>query len=140
MPTHFDIRPVVQKYSALPIDRLRIVSKFEDVGLPQIRRGIIFIFAAWSGPSIFAFRKFTEIMSALKTDSIDLIVLDIDFLTAESATNLFGNEPFRLGGSGEVAWIRDGIAVAHCISLLENEQRLRQHTQALLGNEHNSEG
>jgi len=122
------------------MNRLRVVSGFEDVGLSAIRRGVIFVFAAWSGPSIFAFRKFTEIVSTLKTDSLDLIVLDIDCLTAESATALFGDETFRLGGWGETLWVQNGRVVARILSPDKNEESLREHTNALLGEEQISEG
>jgi len=124
---------MVEKYSALPMDRLRVVSNFEDVGLSRISRGIIFVFAAWSGPSVLAFRKFTEFLSSFKTDSLELIVLDIDCLTMESATILFSNETSRFGGAGELAWIRDGIVVGDCLWFDEREQLAQRHTMDLLG-------
>jgi hypothetical protein len=140
MSSRISIRPIVEKYSALPSEHFRVVDKFEDVRISEIRRGIIFVLAAWSGPSIFAFRKFTEILTRLRTDSLELIVLDIDCLTAESATKLFGDATFRLGGGGEVAWVRKGCIVSRAMSFHETEQILHDHTTALLGDDHVAEG
>ena len=36
MITNIDIRPIVAKYSALPMNRLRIVSRYEDARLAEI--------------------------------------------------------------------------------------------------------
>jgi hypothetical protein len=52
MYTGFDITPTVTRYCAGPLERVRIVSRFEDLRLTQIRRGIVYILAAWSGPSV----------------------------------------------------------------------------------------
>ena len=132
MPIEFDIRPMVQKHSALPIERLRVVSRFEDVRLTEIRRGIVFVFAAWSGPAVVAFQMFTRVMSELPTGSLDLVVLDTDCLTAESATQLFGTGGFIAGGYGETIWVRDGVIVAREIAVPFRVQALRDHTRELL--------
>ena len=133
MSVQFDIRPVVQKYTALPIERLRIVSRFEDVHLTEIRRGVVFVLAAWSGPAVVAFRRFSRVMNELPTIPLDLVVLDIDCLTTESATQLFGTDGFPVGGNGETIWVRDGGIVARAIAAPDtSEQALRAHTRELL--------
>jgi hypothetical protein len=132
MPVEFDIRPMVQKYSALPIEQIRVVSRFEDVRLMEIRRGVVFVFAAWSGPAVMALQMFTRIMSELPTTALDLVVLDTDCLTAESATQLFGTDGFIAGGYGETIWVRDGVIVAREIAAPAREQALRDHSRELL--------
>lgn len=132
MTVQFDIRPMVQEYSAIPIERLRVVSRFEDVRLTEISRGVVFVFAAWSGPSVLGFRRFTRVMSELPTISLDLVVLDTDCLTAESATQLFGTDGFQAGGYGETIWVKDGVVVAREIATPAREQALLDHTRALI--------
>lgn len=132
MPVEFDIRPMVQMHSALPVERLRIVTRFEDVGLTKIRRGVVFVFAAWSGPAVVAFRMLTRLMSELPTSVLDLVVLDTDCLSAEPATQLFGTEGFIAGGYGETVWVRDGVIVAREIAASAREQTLRDHIRELL--------
>ena len=123
---------MVQKNSVLPMERLRVVSRFEDVRLTEICRGVVFVFAAWSGPAVLALRRFTQVMSELPTDSLDLVVLDTDCLTAEAATQLFGTDGFRAGGYGETIWVKDGVVVAREIAAPASEQALRDHTRELL--------
>ena len=132
MPVDFDIRPMVQKHSKLPMTRLRVVSRFEDAGLTTITRGIIFVFAAWSGPAVVALQRFTRIMAELPTTVMELVVLDIDCLTADAATQLFGTSGFRAGGNGEIIWVRDGAVVAREIGAAASEQLLYDHTRELL--------
>jgi hypothetical protein len=136
MPVEFDIRPMVQKNNTLPMERLRVLSRFEDIGLTAMRRGIVFVFAVWSGPAVLALRRFTEIMAQLPTDALDLVVLDIDCLTADTAAQLFGTSGFRAGGYGEAIWVRDGVIVAREVAAPAGEQSLRAHTVELL-DEHN---
>lgn len=132
MSAQFDIRPMVQKHSALPIERLRVVSRFEDVRLTEIRLGVVFVFAAWSGPAVVAFEMFTRLMSELPTGPLDLVVLDTDCLTNESAAQVFGTEGFIAGGYGETVWVRDGVIVAREIAVPAREQSVRNHTRELL--------
>jgi hypothetical protein len=128
-----NIRPTVEKYSAIPIERLRVLSCFEDVRLTDMRRGVVFVFAAWSGPAVMGLKRFTRVMSSFDTHSLDLVILDIDCLTADSATQLFGTDGFRAGGNGETIWVRGGRIVAREIAAPDNsEHLLQQHTKALL--------
>ncbi len=75
---------------------------------------------------------FTQVMSELATSPLDLVVLDTDCLTNESATQLFGTDGFRAGGYGETIWVRDGVVVAREIPVPGGEQALRDHTRELL--------
>lgn len=94
-------------------------------------RGIVFVFAAWSGPAVAGFRAFSKIMNELPTEPLDLIVFDFDNLTNESAAWLFGTDGFRAGGYGETIWIRDGRIVAR--EWASSESMVRDHTLELLG-------
>jgi len=127
----------VQARSAIPIERLRVVSRFDDLHLPQIRRGIVFVLAAWSGPAVLGLRKFTEAIVEHVTDSLDLVVIDIDCLSQEAIAALFGSSGFPVGGNGETAWVKDGVVVdreiaASCASstILENTKSLQNEEAA----------
>lgn len=125
-----DIAPVLRKYSEIPFERLRIVSQLDELNLPVIRRGIIFIFAGWSGPAIIAFRRFTQVLAALDASRLDLIVLDIDCLSSEAGTALWGE---NVGGGGETLWVREGAVVARTLLCVpDTESEAHRNTLELL--------
>ena len=132
MPVNFDIRPMVQQHSKLPVDRLRVANRFEDVRLSTIHRGIIFVVAAWSGPAILALKRFTQVLADLPTDTLDVVILDTDCLTADATTRLFGTSGFRAGGYGETIWVKDGAVLARELASSAMEQSLHDHTRKLL--------
>lgn len=121
---------MLQKHSRIPFERLRVVGRFNELKLPDIRRGILFIFAVWSGPSIIAFQRFTQILATLDTTRLELIVLDTDCLTSEAGTALWGR---NVGGGGETLWVRDGAVAARALLSAENaESEARRNTIGLL--------
>ncbi|HEX8312872.1 MAG TPA: hypothetical protein VF614_16230 [Chthoniobacteraceae bacterium] len=126
-----DIRPTVENNSAIPIARLRVLQNFDDVHLPDMRRGIIFVLAAWSGPAVIGLQRFTKVVQSLDTRSLDLVVLDTDCLTDASATLLFGAPSFTTGGWGETIWIRDGHVSARVLAHTAPESLIEQHTRGL---------
>jgi hypothetical protein len=132
MAGEFDIRPMVEKNSAIPVDRFRVVRNFDALRLSEIRRGIVFVFAAWSGPAVVAFQRFTRIMKSIETRTLDLVVLDTVCLTQNSAGELLGDEDFTFGGWDEVIWIRDGKVAARTIARDGSEVFLEEHTKGLL--------
>lgn len=132
MRTDFDIRPTVEKHSAIPIARLRVLQSFDEVHLPDMRRGIVFVLAAWSGPAVIGLQRFTRVIQSLDTRSLDLVVLDTDCLTEDSAALLFGAPSFTTGGWGETIWIRDGHVLARVLAHTAPESMIEQHTRELL--------
>lgn len=132
MLSEYDFRKLVEKYSAMPVERFRIVQEVDDLLISGVRRGVIFILAVWSGPAVEAFCRFTRVINLMDTQSIDVVILDTDCLTDELATRLFGNEHFTTGGWGEVIWLRDGRPVAREIAREGSEVLLKQHTKGLL--------
>lgn len=114
----------------MPFERLRITRQLDEANVPCIRRGIVFIFAVWSGPAIIAFERFTRILAGMDTGALDLVVLDTDCLTSEAENMLWGA---NVGGGGETLWIRDGVVIARSLLYLpESEPELVSHTQDLL--------
>jgi hypothetical protein len=132
MPTEFDIRPTVEKHSAIPMSHLRVLQSFDEVHLSEMRRGIIFVLAAWSAPAVMALQRFTKIIRSLDTHSLDLVVLDTDCLTENSATQLFGAPSFTSGGWGETIWVRDGCIIARVLAHTAPHSLIEQHTRELL--------
>jgi hypothetical protein len=132
MSTQFDIRPTVEKYSAIPIARLRVLQSFDEIHLPDMRRGIIFVLAVWSGPAVMGLQRFTKAIQLLDTHSLNLVVLDTDCLTEDSAAQLFGAPGFTTGGGGETIWIRDGRVFARVLAYSAPESLIEQHTRGLL--------
>ena len=90
----------------------------------------MFIFAAWSGPAVAAFKRFTKILSSIETSKLDLIVLDTDCLDRE--VNL-PEWAVKRGGWGETIWIRDGQPVAQLrLSSPGTDNEIICHTRDLL--------
>lgn len=132
MCPEFDIRPMVEKHSAIPLARLRVLQRVDDVRLPDMQRGIVYVFAAWSGPAVIGLRRFTKAIQALDTHLLEMVVLDIDCLTEDSASQLFGTPSIATGGWGDTLWIRDGRIIASALAHTAPESLMKQHTQGLL--------
>jgi|SRR5688572_14385282 len=125
-----DIRPIVQKESQLSYDRLRVIQRFADFDLAAIRRGIVFIFAVWSGPARMALRQFTRLLSTLDLGSLDVIILDNDSMSGDEMIRLSGHV---FHGYGEALWVRDGQVVAELSAgPPEAEPLILKHTSELL--------
>jgi hypothetical protein len=125
-----DITVVLKEYAKMPFERLRVARQFEELRLSTIRRGIIFVFAVWSGPAVMAFQRFTRILANIDTKELDLVVLDTDCLTPEVAKGLWGK---MVTGAGETLWVREGLVVARMLlDIPESEAQVVQHTHALL--------
>ena len=78
-------------------------------------------------------QRFTKVMNELPTDVLDLVILDYDCLTEDSAKQLFGPEGFWAGGNGETIWVRNGLVAAREIAAPNgSEPVLLKHTQELL--------
>jgi hypothetical protein len=131
MRTDFDMRPPVEKYSAIPMAHLRVLQSFDEVHLSEMRRGIIFVLAAWSGAAVMGLQRFTKVIKSLDTRSLDLVVLDTDCLNEDSATQLFGAPSFTTGGWGETIWVRDGRIIAQVLAHSAPESLIDQHTREL---------
>lgn len=95
------------KASRLPIERIRYFPNATTSLIGQIQRGVLFVVAFWSGPSLKAFNQLTEIINRLDPNgTLKVVVVDTD-----------GAQPFyehpnlrgKLCGAGETAWIKDGV-------------------------------
>jgi hypothetical protein len=125
-----DIADVLKKKSKMPFERLRVVHHLDDLHVSAIRRGIVFIFALWSGPAFIAFDRFTRLLANIDTGPLDLVILDIDCLSSESGIALWGT---NVGGGGETIWVRDGVVVARSLLYApDSEPELLRHTHELL--------
>ena len=125
-----DIADVLKKETKMPFERIRIARHLDDLHLSEIRRGIVFIFAVWSGPAFVAFHRFTGFLAGVDKDALDVVVLDTDCLASEAGSALWGT---NVGGGGETLWVRDGAVVARSpLYKPESEPEMIRHTQDLL--------
>lgn len=125
-----DITDVLKKHSKIPFERLRIARRLDELSLSTIRRGVVFIFADWSGPAIIAFERFTRVLAGMDSHRLDLVVLDTDCLTPDAMTALWGR---NVGGGGETIWVRDGeVAARSLLYVPESEPEMIRHIQELL--------
>jgi hypothetical protein len=130
MPVDFDIRPSLRENSELPLERMRVVQSLAELRLHDVRAGVVFVFAVWSGPAVMALRRFTRLLSGLELGSLDVIVLDNDCRTADDMIRLFGHV---FHGGGETLWVRDGRVVAELSAFQpEAEGLIVSHTRELL--------
>jgi hypothetical protein len=97
------------KYSKLPVDRIKYVPDADEATVRSIRRGVLFLMAFWSGPSVQAFANLTEVLARLDAEVLDLVVVDVD-----GSPELYELPEFKgkIAGAGETAWVRDGKIVA----------------------------
>ena len=96
------------KYSKLPVERISYHADADEATVRSIGRGVLFLMAFWSGPSVMAFAKLTEVLTALKADDLELVVVDVD-----GSPDLYELAEFKgkISGSGETAWVRLGKIV-----------------------------
>jgi hypothetical protein len=99
----------LMKYSRLPADRIRYVPDADAATVWSIRRGCLFLMAFWSGPSVRAFAKLTEVLAGLDAEGLELVVADVD-----GSPDLYELPEFKgnLHGAGETVWVRGGKIVA----------------------------
>ena len=110
MPIEFDITLGVKQQSAIPFERLTVVRRFEDLPLGRIRRGIVYFFAGWSGPSLFYFHRITQVLTPLADTNLEIYVVDIDCVPGDFMMSTFGH--LHPAGSGETIWVRDGRIIS----------------------------
>jgi hypothetical protein len=98
------------KYSKMPMERIKYFPDADESVVRGIERGILFLMAFWSGPSVKAFGKLTEAVSHLdKAQVVQLVVVDVDGSPAlYELPEILG----RVHGAGETAWVRNGSIVA----------------------------
>src|SRR5215813_9896424 len=125
-----EITDVLKKHTKIHFERLRVVRLLDDLRISTIQRGMVFIFAVWSGPAIVAVERFTRVLAGMDTAGLDLVVLDTDCLSSEAGIALWGS---NVGGGGETLWIRDGFVVARSqLYVADSETEFVRHTEDLL--------
>ena len=98
------------KYSTVPIERIDYRPDADETIISGIDRGILFLMAFWSVPSVTAFAKLTEVVARLDPDGeLALVVADVDGSAALYEVPEFLG---KVHGAGETAWIRGGKIVA----------------------------
>src|SRR5262245_51309911 len=105
--------------SGLAETRFRFCAEADESVFATVSRGILFLFAFWSGPAHIAFKRLTQTVAELDPQScLQFVVVDID-----GAARVCESPEFRgrVHGNGEAAWIRDG-GVALCQNSSKNER------------------
>lgn len=101
---------VAKKYALIEESRLILVRSLDDLIPSQIRCGIVFFLAVWSGPSMVAYGTLNKSLATLELGDLRMYVASIDILTREFVQEHFAET--RLGGGwGETFWIRDGKVI-----------------------------
>jgi len=117
------------KYSKLPVERIRYHVTADEGTVRSIDRGVLFLMAFWSVPSVRAFAKLTEVLAALPSDALELVVVDVDGSAAlDELPELKGQ---ITAGAGQTAWVRNGRIVATS-GLRMNVECFKPNTLALL--------
>jgi hypothetical protein len=98
------------KYSKLPIRRVTYLPDADEAIIRSIGRGILFLMAFWSGPSVTTFARLTEVVARLdQGGALELVVVDVDGSPALYQVREFA---VKVHGAGETAWVRNGKIVA----------------------------
>jgi hypothetical protein len=117
------------KSSKLPIERIRYLPDSTTSLIGEIKRGVLFVMAFWSGPSIKAFNQLTDIINRLDPNGmLEFVVIDTDGAQSFYEHPIFNG---KLHGAGEAAWIKDGVI--QCTSGLgSNPNCFEANTKKLL--------
>jgi hypothetical protein len=97
------------KYSKLPVERIQYYPDADASVVQGVERGILFLMAFWSVPSVKAFATLTEVVSRLDVGQVlQLVVIDL-----HGSSAVFELPEFlgRVHGAGETAWVRHGTIV-----------------------------
>src|SRR5438046_378757 len=116
------------KYSKLPAERIRYVADGNEETVRTIDRGILFLMAFWSCPSVQAFARLTEVLEALPAEDLELVGADVD---GSQDLDEFPEYRGQITGSGETAWVWHGKIVNTSGRGL-NVESFRPNTLALL--------
>jgi hypothetical protein len=98
---------VRQKCLPLPWARIKIVD-FPRFDLSAVQRGVLFVLAEWSSPSVTMFRSLCRLAAEAPTVIFPILVLNADEFETEDFRAMFGLTPY---GWGESFWIKDGQVV-----------------------------
>lgn len=90
----------------LPANRLQ-TPRLEELDLPSVQKGIIFILALWSGQARASFRLLCRELSLSKPpDDLTIMVINIDEYDPLTLQHILGMRP--PSGVGETIWIKAG--------------------------------
>jgi hypothetical protein len=96
-------------YAKIPVERFKYVPDADADTIREIRDGILFLMAFWSGPSVQAFVRLTEVFAQLDTRRLEFVVVDVDgSMQLSEVPELKG----KVTGSGETAWVHRGQIIA----------------------------
>ncbi len=114
-------------------DKTKII--FPDVQqltLASILRGILFIFAGWSGPSVHAWKALTRVLASERELDFRVYVIDADELPNDFADHELKVLPH---GNGETFWVRDGRILRSLSKYgTEHEHEIRAFTKEVYAN------
>lgn len=74
----------------------------------KMKRGMVFIYAMWSGTSVLSWQVLTEILSKLPELPM-ILVVDIDAIPLDDVEKFLDQFSY---GNGEVIWIKEGQKIA----------------------------
>ncbi|MEP3482409.1 MAG: hypothetical protein ABJZ55_24420 [Fuerstiella sp.] len=101
---------IIAKYCGALGDRARYDADLSATVLADLSCAIVMVNAFWSGPSMKALVRITNVIADADVDCrIELIVCDTDHIPDLSLDPWALN---TLGGYGEIAWVHNGIIVA----------------------------
>jgi O-acetyl-ADP-ribose deacetylase (regulator of RNase III) len=100
---------ILAKYWPVPPNRYRYLAQADASVIKSIDRGILFLMAFWSGPSMQAMGKLFEVIARLDpTRELDVVIVDVD-----GGEELYHVPEFKdkVTAAGETAWIQGGKIV-----------------------------
>ncbi|MFN0196822.1 MAG: hypothetical protein ACKVT0_08740 [Planctomycetaceae bacterium] len=106
---------ILEKYSRIPSSFIRYVPDADAEIVRSVQNGVLFLVAFWSGPSLTAFSKLSEILHQMNVDNLELVVVDVDgsldIYQLPEIRGLFGGVVNAPPGYGEVVYCQDGQIV-----------------------------
>lgn len=97
------------KRSKRAMDQVTFVPDADAEIIESIEIGVLFLMAFWSGVAVKAFTALSEVLATPDTESLELVVVDVD-----GSPSLYEVPEFKgkVHGWGETAWIYQGKIIA----------------------------
>jgi hypothetical protein len=101
-----NLRDAARRYLAIDENRLVALTETEAIPLASIRRGIVFIWATWSGAAQLALRTLNQALATVgELHDLQLYIANSD---SDMTHQFFLDIGDRPSGMGETYWVIDG--------------------------------
>lgn len=94
------------------LSRINIIEQLDDFDIMDVRKGMLSIYAKWSGPSTLNGNSILKLLNDSESKNFEIIIVDIDSARPEKQKEIIGTV---CNGYFESVWIENGkIEFIYC--------------------------